>query len=48
MLQMLAELYATLPEVGDMEKPKLVLFIDEAHLIFDDAEKSLLDRDRNA
>ncbi len=43
MLQMLAELYATLPEVGDMEKPKLVLFVDEAHLIFDDAEKSLLD-----
>ncbi|MEO8440019.1 MAG: helicase HerA-like domain-containing protein [Spartobacteria bacterium] len=43
MLQMLAELYATLPEVGDVEKPKLVLFLDEAHLIFDDAEKSLLD-----
>jgi DNA helicase HerA-like ATPase len=43
MLQMLAELYATLPEVGDVEKPKLVLFIDEAHLIFDDAEKALLD-----
>jgi uncharacterized protein len=43
MLQMLAELYATLPEVGDLEKPKLVLFIDEAHLIFDDAEKALLD-----
>ena len=43
MLQLLAELYATLPEVGDMDKPKLVLFIDEAHLIFDDAEKSLLD-----
>ncbi|MEP6974459.1 MAG: helicase HerA-like domain-containing protein [Spartobacteria bacterium] len=43
MLQLLAELYATLPEIGDMEKPKLVLFIDEAHLIFDDAEKSLLD-----
>jgi DNA helicase HerA-like ATPase len=42
-LQLLAELYATLPEVGDMEKPKLVLFIDEAHLIFADAEKSLLD-----
>ncbi len=42
MLQLLAELYATLPEVGDLEKPKLVLFIDEAHLIFDDAEKSLL------
>jgi len=43
MLQMLAELYATLPEVGDLEKPKLVMFIDEAHLIFDDAEKALLD-----
>lgn len=43
MLQLLAELYATLPEVGDMDKPKLVLFIDEAHLIFADAEKSLLD-----
>jgi len=43
MLQMLAELYASLPEVGDPEKPKLVIFIDEAHLIFDDAEKALLD-----
>jgi DNA helicase HerA-like ATPase len=43
MLQLLAELYATLPEVGDMDKPKLVLFVDEAHLIFADAEKSLLD-----
>ncbi|MGH8093917.1 MAG: helicase HerA-like domain-containing protein [Chthoniobacterales bacterium] len=43
MLQLLAELYATLPEIGDMEKPRLVLFIDEAHLIFDDAEKALLD-----
>ena len=43
MLQLLAELYATLPEVGDPEKPKLVLFLDEAHLIFDDAEKALLD-----
>ncbi len=42
MLQTLAELYATLPEVGDLEKPKLVLFIDDAHLIFDDAEESLL------
>lgn len=44
MLQMLAELYATLPEIGDVEKPKLVVFIDEAHLIFDGAEKSLLDQ----
>jgi hypothetical protein len=43
MLQMLAELYASLPEVDDPEKPKLVIFIDEAHLIFDDAEKALLD-----
>ncbi len=34
MLSLLAELYATLPEEGDMDKPKLVLFIDEAHLIF--------------
>ncbi len=34
MLQMLAELYATLPEAGDMDKPKLVMFIDEAHLVF--------------
>lgn len=44
MLQLLAELYATLPEVGDVEKPKLVVFIDEAHLIFDGAERSLLDQ----
>ncbi|WP_118949721.1 helicase HerA-like domain-containing protein [Taibaiella helva] len=42
MLQMLAELYATLPEEGDMDKPKLVLFIDEAHLIFKEATKVLL------
>lgn len=42
MLQMLAELYATCPEVGDPDKPKLVLFIDEAHLIFQDATEALL------
>lgn len=42
MLQMLAELYATCPEEGDMEKPKLVLFIDEAHLIFQEASEALL------
>ncbi len=42
MLQMLAELYSTCPEVGDMEKPKLVIFIDEAHLIFQEASKALL------
>jgi DNA helicase HerA-like ATPase len=42
MLQLLAELYATLPEEGDLEKPKLVLFIDEAHLIFQEASSALL------
>jgi DNA helicase HerA-like ATPase len=42
MLQMLAELYATCPEVGDPDKPKLILFIDEAHLIFQDATEALL------
>ena len=36
MLQLLAELYATAPEEGDLDKPKLVLFIDEAHLLFTD------------
>jgi hypothetical protein len=44
MLQLLAELYATAPEEGDLEKPKLVIFIDEAHLIFDEASKVLLDQ----
>jgi hypothetical protein len=42
MLQMLAELYAISPEEGDLEKPKLVLFIDEAHLIFQEASQALL------
>jgi DNA helicase HerA-like ATPase len=42
MLQMLAELYATLPEAGDVDKPKLVLFIDEAHLVFQEATDALL------
>ncbi len=42
MLQLLAELYSTLPEEGDMNKPKLVIFIDEAHLIFKEASKELL------
>ena len=44
MLQLLAELYATAPEEGDLDKPKLVIFIDEAHLIFDEASKVLLDQ----
>ncbi|MER3498813.1 MAG: ATPase [Chitinophagaceae bacterium] len=42
MLQMLAELYASFPEVGDLDKPKLVFFIDEAHLIFQEASSTLL------
>lgn len=42
MLQLLAELYATCPEEGDMDKPKLVMFIDEAHLIFQEASDALL------
>ncbi len=44
MLCLLAEIYSTFPEVGDPEKPKLVLFIDEAHLIFNTASKALLDQ----
>jgi DNA helicase HerA-like ATPase len=44
LLQMLAELYATSPEVGDLDKPKMVLFIDEAHLIFSEASKELTDQ----
>lgn len=42
MLQLLAELYASSPEEGDLDKPKLVLFIDEAHLIFQEASNVLL------
>lgn len=42
MLQLLAEMYATLPEEGDMEQPKLCVFIDEAHLVFNEASKALL------
>ena len=44
MLQLLAELYASSPEEGDLEKPKLVLFIDEAHLIFNQASAALLNQ----
>lgn len=44
MLQLLAELYATCPEAGDQDKPGLVLFIDEAHLIFKEASKALLEQ----
>ncbi|MCL4134015.1 UNVERIFIED_CONTAM: hypothetical protein GTU68_030499 [Idotea baltica] len=42
MLQLLAEVYSSFPEAGDVEKPKLVLFIDEAHLIFEEASDILL------
>lgn len=44
MLQMLAEIYATCPEAGDLDQPKLVIFIDEAHLIFNAATQALLDQ----
>jgi DNA helicase HerA-like ATPase len=44
MLALLAELYQSLPEVGDTDKPKLVFFLDEAHLLFKDAPKAFLDQ----
>lgn len=44
MVWLLDNLYNTLPEVGDLEKPKLVFFFDESHLLFNDAPKSLLDK----
>jgi len=44
LLWMLSELFEHLPEVGDPEKPKLVFCFDEAHLLFDDAPKALLDK----
>jgi DNA helicase HerA-like ATPase len=44
MMWMLAELYHNLPEVGDLAKPKLVFFFDEAHLLFDDAPKAFLEQ----
>ena len=44
MMWLLARLYETLPEVGDLEKPKLVFFFDEAHLLFRDANRSFLNQ----
>ncbi len=44
LLWLLSELYENLPEVGDLDKPKLVFFFDEAHLLFDDAPAALLDK----
>ncbi|AUC15289.1 ATPase [Tenacibaculum sp. SZ-18] len=42
MLQLLAEVYETFPEQGDSGRPELIIFIDEAHLVFDEASKALL------
>ncbi len=47
MLQLLAEVYATFPEQGDSDKPELVIFIDEAHLVFEEASKALLSQLEN-
>ena len=47
MLSMLAEIYSTLPEQGDSDRPELVLFLDEAHLIFNQASDALTDQIEN-
>ncbi len=44
LLWLLSELFENLPEVGDLDKPKLVFFFDEAHLLFDDAPRALVDK----
>jgi len=44
MLALLAEIYQTLPEVGDLDKPKLVFFLDEAHMLFNDASKAFMEQ----
>ena len=44
LLWLLSELYSSLPEVGDMELPKLVFFFDEAHMLFEDTSKALVDK----
>ncbi len=44
MLALLAEIYQSLPEAGDLDKPKLIFFLDEAHLLFKDAPKAFLDQ----
>ncbi len=44
LLWLMSDLYAKLPEVGDMEKPKLIFFFDEAHMLFDDTPKALTDK----
>ena len=44
LLWLLSELYSTLPEVGDQELPRLVFFFDEAHMLFDDTSKAMIDK----
>ncbi len=44
MLQMMAEIYSIFPEEGDLDRPKLCIFIDEAHLVFEEASKTLLNQ----
>jgi len=44
LLWMISELYETLPEVGDLDKPRMVFFFDEAHMLFDNASKALLEK----
>jgi DNA helicase HerA-like ATPase len=44
LLWLMSEMFETLPEVGDLDKPKLVFFFDEAHLLFNEAPKNLLDK----
>ena len=44
LLWMISELYETLPEVGDLDKPRMVFFFDEAHLLFENASKALLEK----
>ncbi len=44
LLWMMSELYEILPEVGDLDKPRMVFFFDEAHMLFDTASKTLLDK----
>ena len=47
MLSLLAEIYSTMPEQGDSDRPELILFLDEAHLIFNQASSALLDQIEN-
>jgi DNA helicase HerA-like ATPase len=47
MLSLLAEIYQQMPEKGDSDQPELVIFFDEAHLIFNQASKTLLEQIEN-